>query len=50
MKPNSSLIIIPAFNEDMNIAGVLSEILALSPEADILVVNDGSSDRRKSVV
>ena len=38
------LIIIPAHNEANNIAGVITEAKANCPFADILVVNDGSSD------
>ncbi len=42
---NSYLIVIPAYNEEENIAGVLDEIRKGNPAVDILVVNDGSSDR-----
>lgn len=38
------LIIIPAFNEEEYIAGVLQDAKKSNPYADILVVNDGSSD------
>ncbi len=38
------LIIIPAWNEQVTLPGVLAEIRAAVPEADILVVNDGSTD------
>lgn len=38
------LIIIPAFNEERTLAGVLKDVEAHCPEFDILVVNDGSRD------
>jgi glycosyltransferase involved in cell wall biosynthesis len=41
MKP---LIIIPAYNEAENIAFVINDIKEHFQEADILVVNDGSTD------
>lgn len=44
-KPASEvLIIIPAYNEEKNIAHVISSIRKESPSYDILVVNDGSRD------
>lgn len=43
------LIIIPAFNEEASIASVISSIRENVPEADIAVVNDGSSDSTASV-
>ncbi|WP_309120789.1 glycosyltransferase family 2 protein [Paenibacillus sp.] len=49
MNPKSILILIPAYNEELNIAGVLQELLAMRLDADILVVNDGSTDRTKEV-
>ncbi|HPD01194.1 MAG TPA: glycosyltransferase family 2 protein [Acetivibrio sp.] len=38
------LIIIPAYNEETTIQKVIRHITLKMPEADILVVNDGSSD------
>ena len=38
------LIIIPVFNEEETLRGVISGIRASLPQADILVVNDGSTD------
>lgn len=38
------LIIIPAYNEEGSISSVIGDIRQHVPEADILVVNDGSSD------
>jgi hypothetical protein len=43
------LIIIPAFNEEESIGGVIASIHENMPEADIVVVNDGSSDSTRSV-
>lgn len=39
------LVIIPAFNEEASIASVLKDLRKYVPEADIVVVNDGSRDR-----
>ena len=39
-----TLVIIPAFNEEETLRGVISGIRASLPQADILVVNDGSTD------
>jgi len=38
------LVVIPAFNEEESIVKVVNSISALSIDADILVINDGSSD------
>lgn len=40
----SYLIVIPAYNEEERIAGVLDDVKKHNPSADILVVNDGSTD------
>lgn len=37
-------IIVPAYNEESTIGGVLEELRALFPDADILAINDGSTD------
>ena len=37
-------LIIPCFNEEMNILGVINEVHAAVPEACVLVINDCSSD------
>lgn len=39
------LIIMPAYNEEAHIPGVLRDAINTNPDADILVVNDGSTDR-----
>jgi glycosyltransferase involved in cell wall biosynthesis len=41
---SSTLIIIPAFNEEGGIAKVIGNIRKIVPDYDILVVNDGSRD------
>ncbi len=38
------LVIIPAYNEEATIAGVIAQIHAALPEGDVLVVDDGSRD------
>ncbi len=39
------LVIIPAYNEESSIAGVIEEVRALDMGYDIVVVDDGSEDR-----
>ena len=39
-----TLVIIPAYNEEGSIGKVIEELRTLLPQADILVVNDGSTD------
>ena len=41
---SEAIIIIPAYNEEKNIAGVINGIKKVIPDADILVVNDGRED------
>ncbi|MFH1654828.1 MAG: glycosyltransferase family 2 protein [Pseudomonadota bacterium] len=41
------LVIVPAFNEQNNVAEVVSEIAKSVPAADILVVDDGSYDKTR---
>jgi len=48
--PGKGLIVIPAFNEAESIAGVVDEIRAEGLELDIVVVDDGSSDRTVQVL
>ncbi len=43
------LIIIPAFNEETSIRAVIEGVRAHQPEADIVVVNDGSTDRTADI-
>jgi glycosyltransferase involved in cell wall biosynthesis len=41
--------IVPAFNEERNIGGVLDELRAFDPGLVVVVVSDGSSDRTAAV-
>ncbi len=43
------LVIVPAYNEEESIAPVIHDLKSNFPEGDILVVNDGSSDRTSEV-
>jgi glycosyltransferase involved in cell wall biosynthesis len=43
------LIIIPAHNEEKNLTSLLPEIMGHCPFADILLVNDGSTDRTSQI-
>jgi glycosyltransferase involved in cell wall biosynthesis len=39
------LIIVPAYNEEASLPGVLRDLSECVPDADVLVVNDGSRDK-----
>ena len=41
---NDTVVFIPAWNEEGNLPGVLDDLKAGLPEADVLVVDDGSTD------
>jgi glycosyltransferase involved in cell wall biosynthesis len=47
--PSRTLVLIPAHNEEANIRNVLTGIRRHLPDVDILVVDDGSSDRTAAV-
>lgn len=49
-KKDKILTIIPSYNEEKTIAGVIEQIRHVLPETDILVVNDGSSDKTLEVI
>ncbi|MBD7910224.1 glycosyltransferase family 2 protein [Clostridium cibarium] len=44
------LVIVPAYNEEKNIVGVIDELKRDIPEADILIVNDCSTDNTLNVI
>ena len=44
------IIIIPAYNEEKNITGVIRGIKSIVPDVDILVINDGGEDRTGKIV
>ncbi len=50
MKRSKILFVIPAYNEEKNIKKVLTEIKRDAPYADIVVVNDCSTDNTKNIV
>lgn len=50
MNKNKVLIVIPAYNEEKNIDKVLKSIKKDASFADVLVVNDASSDNTKQIV
>lgn len=43
------LVLVPAFNESEHIGGVIDDIRGAMPEADVLVVNDGSTDTTSQI-
>jgi glycosyltransferase involved in cell wall biosynthesis len=49
MTANKTLVAIPAWNEQESIADVIAKVGEHRPDADILVVNDGSSDSTAEV-
>jgi len=48
-KAKKILVVIPAYNEEASISGVIEEVKENLPEAQIAVVNDGSVDETSSV-
>ena len=50
MKNDKVLFVIPAYNEEENIAKVLKEIKKDASFADVLVINDCSKDNTKKIV
>jgi len=47
--PADTLVFVPAWNEEANLPAVLDELGARLPDADLLVVDDGSTDRTAEV-
>jgi glycosyltransferase involved in cell wall biosynthesis len=46
---SDTLVFIPAWNEEANLPSVIEDMRAAIPEADVLVVDDGSTDRTAEV-
>jgi glycosyltransferase involved in cell wall biosynthesis len=46
---SDTLVFVPAWNEEANLPAVLEELARELPEADVLVVDDGSTDRTAEV-
>ena len=44
-----TLVIVPAYNEEANISGVITDLRENFPEGDILIVNDGSKDKTELI-
>lgn len=44
-----TLVFVPAWNEEQNLPGVLDELRSGLPDADVLVIDDGSTDRTSAV-
>jgi hypothetical protein len=44
-----ALIIVPAYNEEASLSSVLAELRDLGPRFDIVVINDGSTDRTPDI-
>jgi glycosyltransferase involved in cell wall biosynthesis len=49
MAGTGTLVFIPAWNEEANLPSVLAELHATLPDADVLVVDDGSTDGTAAV-
>lgn len=49
MRESDTLVFIPALNEEESLPAVLDEVRTRLPHADVLVVDDGSTDRTASV-
>lgn len=45
-----ALVVIPLFNEETTLAQVLDEVRAAAPSADVLVVDDGSTDASPGIL
>lgn len=45
-----TLVIIPAYNEELNISNVIKDIRENAPQVDYVIVNDGSKDNTMKIV
>lgn len=50
LSDSSVTVIIPAYNEENAISGIIEELSAKHPSFEIVVVNDGSTDRTAEIV
>lgn len=50
MPVNDCLLLIPAYNEEMNVGRVLQGIRKLNADIDVLVIDDGSTDKTSLIV
>ena len=48
-RTNDTVVFVPAWNEEANLPVVLAELAAGLPAADVLVIDDGSTDRTADV-
>ena len=46
---SDTVVFIPAWNEEQNLPGVLAELATVSPDADVLVIDDGSTDATAAI-
>ncbi len=46
---SDTLVFVPAWNEEQSLPAVLAELRAVLPDADVLVIDDGSTDATASV-
>ena len=49
MTPVPTLVVIPAYNEEASLPGLIAEVRSASPDSRILVVDDGSFDATSAV-
>jgi len=49
VSPKRVLAVVPAFEEELSLPGVLDELRARAPGVDVLVVDDGSRDATRAV-
>lgn len=49
-KTSDTLVIIPAYNEELNIEKTVYDILENAPDVDYVIINDGSSDNTLGLI
>lgn len=45
----STLVIVPAYNEEDSIEATIDELIAVAPDLDVVIINDGSRDRTRQI-